>query len=320
MTGRGPLPRAGQNLPRGTQLNNMFELDELVPADGMGALYKGHNIQTYDPVAIRIVLPELARDERILEQLRTQARILNHLHHEAIVRYYVFSIDAALGLPFLAMEFVDGQPLAERMKAGPLDLASVVTLQRHLADGLDKAHQAGMIHRDISPDNIILQGGRVDRAKIIDFGIARSAAAGGGTRPEDQLAGDDNFVSPEQLGLFGGDVTSRSDIYSLGLVLAACVLGHPLDMSGSQVEMIERRRSVPDLTGIDPPLLDLIEAMVQPDPQDRPQSMAEVASGPPLRDLSRSSSRPRWPSSPRATVTTADQPAIATSSRGDHGP
>lgn len=276
MTGRSQFPRQGQNVPEGTQLNNMFEIDRLVTAGGMGEVYKGHNIQTKDPVAIKIVLPEFAEDEMILELFRKEARILNHLHHEAIVRYYVFSIDAALGLPFLAMEFVDGPSLAERIKSGPLDAASVATLQQHLADGLEKAHQAGVIHRDIAPDNIILPDGRVDRAKIIDFGIARSAA-GGGTLLGGQFAGKYNFVSPEQLGLYNGDVTNRSDIYSLGLVLAACALGRPLDMSGSQVAVIEKRRTVPDLTGIEPPLRGLIEAMLQPDPQDRPQSMAEVA-------------------------------------------
>jgi serine/threonine protein kinase, bacterial len=280
MTGRGQFPRSTQNVPQGTQLNNMFEIDELITAGGMGEVYRGHNIQTHDPVAIKIVLPEFAQDDLILELFRKEARILNHLHHEAIVRYYVFSIDAALGLPFLVMEFVDGPSLAQRIKEGPFDTASVATLQRHLADGLEKAHQAGVIHRDIAPDNVILPEGRVDRAKIIDFGIARSAAAGGGTLLGGQFAGKYNFVSPEQLGLFDGNVTNRSDIYSLGLVLAACALGRPLDMSGSQVAVIEKRRSVPDLTGIAPPLRGLIEAMLQPDPQDRPQSMAEVADWP----------------------------------------
>ena len=280
MTGRGQFPRSTQNVPQGTQLNNMFEIDQLITAGGMGEVYRGHNIQTHDPVAIKIVLPEFAQDDLILELFRKEARILNHLHHEAIVRYYVFSIDATLGLPFLVMEFVDGPSLAERIKAGPFDTASVASLQRHLADGLEKAHQAGVIHRDIAPDNVILPEGRVDRAKIIDFGIARSAAAGGGTLLGGQFAGKYNFVSPEQLGLFDGNVTNRSDIYSLGLVLAACALGKPLDMSGSQVAVIEKRRSVPDLSGIAPPLRGLIEAMLQPDPQDRPQSMAEVADWP----------------------------------------
>ncbi|HUE46194.1 MAG TPA: serine/threonine protein kinase, partial [Aestuariivirgaceae bacterium] len=76
MTGRSNFPRHGQNVPKGTQLNNMFEIDELITAGGMGEVYKGHNIQTKDPVAIKIVLPEFAEDELILELFRKEARIL----------------------------------------------------------------------------------------------------------------------------------------------------------------------------------------------------------------------------------------------------
>ena len=83
------------------------------------------------------------------------------------------------------------------------------------------------MHRDLSPDNIILPGGKVERAKIIDFGIARSATIGGETLIGGSFAGKYNYVSPEQLGLFGGDVKEHSDIYSLGLVLAAAMRGKP---------------------------------------------------------------------------------------------
>ena len=138
-------------------------------------------------------------------------------------------------------------------------------------------HQAGAVHRDLSPDNIILPGGRVERAKIIDFGIARSANVGGETLIGGKFAGKYNYVSPEQLGLYGGEVSEQSDIYSLGLVLAAALRGKPLDMSGSQFEVVEKRRTVPDLSDIDPDFRALIEAMLQPDPQDRPASMAEIA-------------------------------------------
>src|SRR4051812_24665532 len=160
----------------GMQLNGIYEIDALIAAGGMGEVFKGHNIQTGDPVAIKIVLPEFAADELILELFRKEARILNHLAHDAIVRYYVFTIDAQLGRPYLAMEYVDGPSLAEHLKNGnPLSPDEVLTLQRRLADGLEKAHEAGVIHRDISPDNVILPEQRCERAKIIDFGIARSA-------------------------------------------------------------------------------------------------------------------------------------------------
>jgi serine/threonine protein kinase len=260
----------------GTELNQTYMIDSLIGVGGMGEVFRGHNIQTGDPVAIKIVLPEYAKDEMILGLFRKEARVLFHLAHDAIVRYHVFSIDRVLGRPYLAMEYADGPSLAERIKKAPLNIEDVIFLQHRLADGLQKAHEAGIIHRDMSPDNVILPGGRVERAKIIDFGIARSANVGGATLLGGSFAGKYNFVSPEQLGLFGGEVTARSDVYGLGLVLAAALRGRPLDMSGTQVEVIEKRRKVPDLSDIDPRLRDLLEAMLQPDPALRLPSMSAV--------------------------------------------
>ena len=261
----------------GTQLSGTYELDQRIAAGGMGEVFKGHNIQTGDPVAIKIVLPEFARDTVILSLFRKEASILNHLSHEAIVRYHVFAIDQALGRPYLAMEFVDGMSLADMFARGPMPTEDARTLLHRVASGLAAAHEAGVIHRDLSPDNIILPGGKVGRAKIIDFGIARSANVGGETLLGGVFAGKYNFVSPEQLGMYGGEVTDRSDIYSLGLVMAAALRGAALTMSGSQVEVIEKRRVVPDLSTVDDSLRPIIEAMLQPDPEDRPQDMAEIA-------------------------------------------
>lgn len=261
----------------GTQLSGIYELDERIASGGMGEVYRGHNIQTGDHVAIKIVLPEFARDQTILSLFRKEASILNHLSHDAVVRYHVFTIDPGIGRPYLAMEFVDGQSLFDIMRHGRMASEDVRKLCHRLASGLSAVHQAGAIHRDLSPDNIILPGGRVERAKIIDFGIARSATVGGETLIGGKFAGKYNYVSPEQLGLFGGEVSEQSDIYSLGLVLAAVLRGKPLDMSGSQYEVIEKRRTVPDLSDIDPDFRELIEAMLQPDPSDRPASMAEIA-------------------------------------------
>lgn len=261
----------------GTQLSGIYELDERIASGGMGEVYRGHNIQTGDHVAIKIVLPEFARDQTILSLFRKEASILNHLSHDAVVRYHVFTIDPGIGRPYLAMEFVDGQSLYDVMRGGAMATQDVRKLCHRLASGLSAVHQAGAIHRDLSPDNIILPGGRVDRAKIIDFGIARSATVGGETLIGGKFAGKYNYVSPEQLGLYGGEVSEQSDIYSLGLVLAAALLGKPIDMGGSQYEIVEKRRTVPDLSGIDADFRDIVEAMLQPDPSDRPASMAEIA-------------------------------------------
>lgn len=260
----------------GTQLSGIFELDEHIATGGMGEVYRGHNIETGDKVAIKIVLPEFARDPTILALFRKEASILNHLSHDAIVRYHVFTVDPRLGRPYMAMEFVDGDALFDVMQRGPMSKHDVWQLCHRLSQGLAAVHDAGAVHRDLSPDNVILPGGRVDRAKIIDFGIARSAHVGGETLIGGKFAGKYNFVSPEQLGLNGGQVSDKSDIYSLGLVLAAALRGKPLEMSGSQLEIIEKRRAVPDLAEIDEDFRPIIEAMLQPDPQDRPSS-AELA-------------------------------------------
>lgn len=261
----------------GTQLSGIYELDERIASGGMGEIYRGHNIQTGDAVAIKIVLPEFARDQTILSLFRKEASILNNLSHDAIVRYHVFTIDPGIGRPYLAMEFVNGESLFDVMRRGAMPIGDVRKLCHRVASGLSAAHEAGTVHRDLSPDNIILPGGRVERAKIIDFGIARSATIGGETLIGGKFAGKYNYVSPEQLGLYGCEVSEQSDIYSLGLVLAAVLRGKPIDMSGSQFEIVEKRRTIPDLSGIDDDFRPMIEAMLQPDPQDRPASMAEIA-------------------------------------------
>ncbi|TGT95434.1 MULTISPECIES: serine/threonine-protein kinase [unclassified Mesorhizobium] len=281
----------------GTQLSGIYELDERIGFGGMGEVYRGHNIQTGDHVAIKIVLPEFARDQTILSLFRKEASILNHLSHEAVVRYHVFTIDPGIGRPYLAMEFVDGQSLFDIMRRGPMPTEDVRKLCHRLASGLSAVHQAGAIHRDLSPDNIILPGGRVDRAKIIDFGIARSATVGGETLIGGKFAGKYDYVSPEQLGLYSGEVSEQSDIYSLGLVLAAALRGKPIDMGGSQYEIVEKRRSVPDLSDIDADFRGIVEAMLQPDPQERPISMADIARA--TRDDTDEETRPPTSTTPR---------------------
>jgi serine/threonine protein kinase len=267
---------ASEAVGPGTQLNGIFEIDEHIAFGGMGEVYRGHNIQTDDPVAIKIVLPEFARDKTMLALFRKEASILSHLANDAIVRYYVFTIDPAIGRPYLAMEYVDGVSLADVIARGPMEAGTVRRLVARIASGLSAAHAAGVVHRDLSPDNVILPGGKVEKAKIIDFGIAKSANVGGGTLLGGKFAGKYNFVSPEQLGDFGGEITGRSDIYSLGLLMAAVLRGEAIDMGGSQVDVIEKRRRMPDISDLDAGLRPLLESMLQPDPDNRPESMDAV--------------------------------------------
>src|SRR5262245_13193112 len=214
----------------GTRPNGIYEIDSLIGIGGMGEVFKGQAIQTGELVAIKLMLPELAANEAALALFRKEASALHNLQHDAIVRYYVFAVEPELQRPYLAMEFVDGRSLSAILNDnGRLPFEAVDALRKRLAQGLQAAHERGIIHRDLSPDNIIVPSGDITRAKIIDFGIARELQRPDTTIIKDQVAGKDNFMSPEQLGLFGGNVTAKSDIYSLGLVLVNALAGKPID-------------------------------------------------------------------------------------------
>jgi serine/threonine-protein kinase len=261
----------------GTTLNNTYMIDSLIGSGGMGDIYRGHAIHTGDAVAIKVIRTDLEANDAALALFRREASALNHLYHEAIVRYYGFSYDPVVKRHYLAMEFVDGPSLSEHLRRGPLPFEVARDLRQRVATGLQAAHERGIIHRDVSPDNIILPGGDVARAKIIDFGISRSTELDRGTIVGSGFAGKYNYVSPEQLGLAGADVTAKSDIYSLGLVIAEALSGRPIDMGGTQAEIVEKRRSVPDISMIDRRIRPLVAMMLQPNPGERPPSMAAVA-------------------------------------------
>ena len=188
----------------GARLNNVYEIERLVAQGGMGEVYRGFNIQTGDPVAIKMIRPEFSEDPEILDLFRREASILHSFTHDAIVRYFVFSVDPQLGRAYLAMEFVEGPSLKKRLASGPLALAEVRILQKRVASALEAAHGHGVVHRDISPDNLIMPDGDVRSAKVIDFGIARARRAGETTILGGAFAGKLNYASPEQLGPRGG--------------------------------------------------------------------------------------------------------------------
>ncbi len=260
----------------GTVINNNYKITELVNAGGMGEVYRGENVHTGDEVAIKIVLPNLAHEEKIITLFRREARILFNLMDEAIVRYYNFVKDADLDRFCLIMEFVDGEPLSDRMEAkGPLSLEDTRVLIRRLASGLSRAHTLEVTHRDLSPDNVILEDGSVAHAKLIDFGIAKSTEITEGTL-HGQFAGKFNFVSPEQLGHYDGIIDGRTDIYGLGLMAAGAARGKALDMGTSIVEAVNSRREIPDLSEVYEELRPILSHMLEPDPADRPASMDDV--------------------------------------------
>jgi serine/threonine-protein kinase len=270
-------PQQRRGVPPGTCLNGIYEIDEMIGAGGMGEIYKGHEIQTGAAVAIKMLLPDVADNEISLALFRREAAALHHLPHDAIVRYFLFTVEPVLQRPYLAMEFVDGRSLSELLQDGALPFDQLVKLVHRIAPGFGAAHERGIIHRDVSPDNIIVPHGDVTKAKIIDFGIARSTRVGDPTIIGSGFAGKQNYVSPEQVGLYGADVTPQSDIYSLGLVLYYAASGRKLDMGGSQFDLVEKRRHIPNLDAVDARLRPLLSRMLEPDPTKRLASMEEIA-------------------------------------------
>ncbi len=277
----GPGPRDkthSTTVPSGTRIvGGTYEVERLLKAGGMGEVYRGRNVFNGEPVAIKIVLSSQSSDETHTKLFEREALVLSKLAHEAIVRYYVYTVDPIIGRPCLVMEFVAGPSLLERMAEGPMPIEDVRTVMRRVASGLGAAHKRGVIHRDLSPDNVILEDGLVEHAKLIDFGIAKAGAAlGQATMLEGRIAGKYNYMAPEQLGLADGVVDERADIYSLGLVCIGMFRGTALNMGENPFEAITRRQSVPDISAVPDEMKPLVARMLAPNPSDRPDTMIAV--------------------------------------------
>jgi len=275
-TSAPPMTTPPVTVTTGMLVAGTYEIEQLINRGGMGEVYRGRNVHTGDPVAMKIVLPALAHDPMIEALFQKEAKVLGRLAHDAIVRYHTYMNPPEIGRPSLIMEFVEGKSLSDRIKEEPLTEAEVRILLRRLASGLDRAHGAGVVHRDLSPDNVILEGQKVENAKLIDFGIAKSSMKGDRTLLQGQFAGKFSFVAPEQLGAYDGAIDGRTDVYSLALMMVAACRGKNLNMGASIIEAVRSRSSVPDISDVYPDLRPLFEHMLQPDPAHRPDSMARV--------------------------------------------
>jgi hypothetical protein len=272
--------RIAEGLAPGTVLGNTYRIEALLARGGMGEVYRARHIELGTAHAVKVILPSLANDPKMVRLLVEEARKLSRLRHDAIVAYEGLFRDER-GLRYLVMEFVEGESLAAVITRRRLEPAEVLQLRDRLAQGLAAAHERGIIHRDVSPENIILPQGEVSRAKLIDFGIAKAADAEA-TVIGANFAGKQAYASPEQLGLFGGHVDLRSDIYSLGLVLANAAIGFgkKLDMGTGLTEVLAKRAQPPDLSALPAELRPVIAPMLAPKPDDRPPSMRALVSPP----------------------------------------
>src|SRR5262244_1052109 len=188
--GKGPA----STIAPGQLLGHTYRIESLLARGGMGEVYRARHAELNTEHAIKIILPELASDPRIVDLFRREAAILRNIRNEAVVGYDGVFRDEN-GRLYLVMEFVDGPSLSKVMRQGPLPPATMRQLRARLMDGLAAAHDKGVIHRDLSPDNVILPAGDVSKAKIIDFGISKVADPAAKTILGDDFAGKYSFVS-----------------------------------------------------------------------------------------------------------------------------
>ena len=269
--------RARGTIVPGTVINNNYRIVSLLGAGGMGEVYSGDALFGGPPVAIKMVHRNLASDPKVMALFEREAAILASLYDPAIVRYFNAVYDAETELFCLIMEYVDGMPLDRFVhQNGVLQERQATALMIRLAEGLARAHEANVVHRDLSPDNVMLRDGDLTKAVLIDFGIAKSNEDRG-VSLAGELAGKFKYMSPEQLGDYGGVVGPQADMYGLALLMAAVLVGKPLPMGGNVVEAVNARRQIPDLSGIPPKLRPLFAHMLEPDPAERPESMRDVA-------------------------------------------
>lgn len=270
------VAREAQKIQVGDVLNHIFEVKRFLARGGMGEVFEGCNVNTDERVAIKVMLPSLAAEEKVVAMFRKEARTLTKLQHEALVSYRVLAQEPQLGVLYIVTEFIEGVSLGDALGTVERSADDLRGLLLRLASGLGAAHKLGAIHRDISPDNVLLPNGDVHQAKIIDFGIAKDLDASSATIVGDGFAGKLNYVAPEQLGDFGREVGPWTDVYSLALVILAVAGGKAVNMSGSLVDAIDKRRKGPDLATAPDGLRHVLEAMLRPDPKDRLRSMDDV--------------------------------------------
>jgi serine/threonine-protein kinase len=205
----------------GSMVSN-YRVERLLGSGAMGTVYLAHDVHLERPVALKLLAAELARDERFRERFLRESRTAARLEHPAIVPIY--AAGEAEGTLFLAMRYVEGSDLRDIIKRqGPLDPDRVVAIVSQVAEGLDAAHEAGLVHRDVKPGNILVDPS--GRAYLCDFGLAKHSSTVNSLTRDTAFVGTIDYIAPEQIQ--GGSVDGRADEYALGCVLYEALTGLP---------------------------------------------------------------------------------------------
>ena len=255
-----------------------FELKSEAGTGGMGTVYQAIDRQTGAVVALKVLHVRNATESARFDQ---EARLLAELSHPGIVRYFDRGI-APHGSPFIAMEWLEGETLEERLSRGSLGPAAVTHLAYRVLDALAAAHERGVVHRDIKPSNVFLVGWKLTDTRILDFGIARRVFDPRRFTRKGSTVGTPLYAAPEQA-RGRHDVDGRADIFSLGCVLYEALTGEPPFTGDSAADVMQkvctgtvaplssRRSNVP------PELEEIIHRMLAADPGARPLSASVLA-------------------------------------------
>jgi serine/threonine-protein kinase len=257
-------------------LGGRYRMGALLGTGGMGEVWAGQDLLLDRAVAVKVLGGALAGDSRAAERLRREARAAARLDHPNIAR--VLDLGEHDGRPYLVMELLEGESLAARIdRAGPVPPDEAARIVAAVADALEAAHQAGVVHRDVKPGNVFLCSTGV--VKVLDFGIA--SAAGDAALTTGDLIGTAAYLAPERA--LGQRATPAADVYALGVVLYELLAGHRPFEAGSEVELAmahvnadppSLRQAAPSTPGF---LVAACHNALAKDPSDRPPSAAAFA-------------------------------------------
>ncbi|HEX5733663.1 MAG TPA: serine/threonine-protein kinase [Blastocatellia bacterium] len=271
----------GRFIP-GAVLASRYRIIGLLGRGGMGEVYRADDLKLAQPVALKFLPENLARDRQMLERFHREVRIARQISHPNVCR--MFDIGEGDGQHFLSMEYIDGEDLASLLRRiGRLPSDKAVEIAQQLCAGLAAAHEEGVLHRDLKPANVMIDGR--GRAKITDFGLAGLADEFQG---HEVRAGTPAYMAPEQLA--GNEVTAKSDIYSLGLVLYEIFTGKKAFDAATLEDLIKQREtSAPTsisehVKEVDPLVERVILRCLEREPAARPASAAQVAAALPGGD------------------------------------
>ena len=225
----------------GKTLAGKYRIEERLSSGGMGTVYRGTHVLMDKTVAVKVLRPSLAADEKIVARFSREARAASRISHPNALSVTDFGEDDN-GIVFLVMEYLSGKTLKQIIRdEGPLPLARTVDIMRQVGDALQVAHSQNVVHRDLKSDNIMLLGTTSgDHAKVLDFGIAKINEPEGefdtGLTAPNLVIGTPQYMSPEQCSQ-DSEIDARSDIYSFGVILYEMLVGH-VPFSGDSPTMV----------------------------------------------------------------------------------